>query len=399
VEQARPDRHPAVDCGPLATERNRYFTGKSMTARDFTDEQRYFLDRHRTHNRLLHGWGVVCGLAVKYHHLPDCQERWVVVRKGIAIDCCGRELILPDDRAVRLDQASPGAKDWRPPPGGLLVALEYEEQQVEPMPVLYHEGACDPTRSEASRVREVAKIRVVPFDPEKWPNCWRRQDQPQEGGPCEKGCDDPVPAPAWGCLSPHCPCGGLVPLALITSDPDYRDDRYPQARFRIDDSGVWRLPPPPEYLTRITNLNWTHGGTLSVRELERQGRTLKVWFDRPLRPKDEDSTGINRFTFIVQYGNVQEDLEFLASHEEPWFDEEHCVASFTLDDRYFAARRPTIAGSDIFVTLKCDFLLDCHGLAVDGDHLRGHLPSGNGVEGGTFESWFRITNGETGKES
>src|SRR5439155_1329175 len=41
-------------------------------------------------------------------------------------------------------------------------------------------------------------------------------------------------------------------------------------------------------------------------------------------------------------------------------------------------------------TVNCDFVLDCHGVPVDGDHLGGVLPSGDGTRGGTFESWFRV---------
>ena len=44
----------------------------------------------------------------------------------------------------------------------------------------------------------------------------------------------------------------------------------------------------------------------------------------------------------------------------------------------------------VHVTLKCDFIVDCLGNPVDGDHLRGRLPSGDGVAGGIFESWFRV---------
>jgi hypothetical protein len=42
------------------------------------------------------------------------------------------------------------------------------------------------------------------------------------------------------------------------------------------------------------------------------------------------------------------------------------------------------------VVVKCDILLDGNGLAVDGDHLGGMLPSGDGVPGGDFESWFVV---------
>ena len=43
--------------------------------------------------------------------------------------------------------------------------------------------------------------------------------------------------------------------------------------------------------------------------------------------------------------------------------------------------------------MKGDFIRDEKGLAVDADHLPPWLPNhgtGDGVEGGTFESWFRI---------
>ncbi len=45
------------------------------------------------------------------------------------------------------------------------------------------------------------------------------------------------------------------------------------------------------------------------------------------------------------------------------------------------------------VILKCDFLLDNDGRSVDGDFLGGTLPSGDGVPGGDFESWFVLRRG------
>ena len=82
-------------CGLVATERNRYYTGKYMAARDFQDEQAYHRSKMMLHNRALHGWGVVCGLEVERHpdyrhHLDtECARRWVVVHPGFALDCCG----------------------------------------------------------------------------------------------------------------------------------------------------------------------------------------------------------------------------------------------------------------------------------------------------------------------
>ena len=400
MQPERLDEHIAreTDGGPVTTQRNRYFTGKPMTARDFTDEQRYFVDRHRLHNRLFHEWGIVCGLAVDYHWNPECQDRWVIVRRGIATDCYGRELVVAHDTPIRLDQAqrpdaapppaaaagAQGERRWEPPSEGLLVYLQYQEEATDCLPVLY---TCDHPRKEPSRIREVARIKVVRFD--EAPRCCWRTPGGDPDCPCQKGCGDEVPAPAWGCLEPSCPCGGWVPLALIT-DSGYHDDQHPSAHFKIDDEGVWRVRPPREYLTSITRINWTHGGDLKIGDLQnREDRELRVWFDRPLRAAQGNATGINEFTFVVQYGNVQRDLEFLYSQDSPTLSDDDCVAVFKIDDDFFRAQR-NLVGNDLYVTLKCDFLLDCNGIAVDGDHIGGRLPSGDGVAGGTFESWFRV---------
>ena len=371
-------------CGLISVERNRYFTGKPMAARDFTDEQEYFLSRNRLHNRLLHGWGVVCGLQVGYHPRRECRDRWIVVTGGIALDCCGRELILPRRITQRIDLPDP--KDWEPPPDGLLVYLEYAEELTECGPVLYHEPGCGPARTEPGRVREAARVRVEPFDPDD-AGCWKTPG----GGrvPFRDDCDEELPGSGGSCLEPDCPCGGKVPLALLT---------FGEANpFAIDTAGVTRLAPPADYLTHITGINWSHGGEVTLAELEAEQRQLRVSFDRRLRPSEDDGSGINRYTFLVQYGNVQRDLEFLTPDSEPQLEEDGSVAVFTIDADYFRPRT-NIAGSTVFVTLKCDFVLDCHDNAVDGDHIGGRLPSGNGTAGGVFESWFHVVT-EPGRAS
>jgi hypothetical protein len=117
---------------------------------------------------------------------------------------------------------------------------------------------------------------------------------------------------------------------------------------------------------------------------------LEIRFDRKLLPARGDATGISAYTVVVQYGGVQRDVEFLPfdRHHEPTLEND-CVAVFTIDPDYLEGR-DNIAGNVVYVTLKCDFILDCHDNPVDGDHLGGRLPSGDGVPGGIFESWFRV---------
>jgi hypothetical protein len=72
--------------------RNRYFYGKLLDVFHFEMEQQYFNSKRWLLNRLVTGPGVVCGLDVKL--TPD--NRCVSVEPGLAIDRCGREIIVPE---------------------------------------------------------------------------------------------------------------------------------------------------------------------------------------------------------------------------------------------------------------------------------------------------------------
>jgi hypothetical protein len=123
-----------------------------------------------------------------------------------------------------------------------------------------------------------------------------------------------------------------------------------------------------------------------------------VRFDRRLAPAQGDATGINEYTFQVEWGNPLEGERDTLRYDPdyPPTVEDGCRAIFTIHPDYLGGvrRRNTIAGSTVFVTLHCDFLVDCQGHAVDGNHLGGRLPTGDGVPGGDFMSWFRVTDDE-----
>ena len=86
-------------------ERPRYFAGKLLTAEDFELEQRYHIEKRWLLNRMLHGVGVVSGLAV----VPSGQGK-VTVEPGFALDPSGREILVsepqqlavPDEAAICL---------------------------------------------------------------------------------------------------------------------------------------------------------------------------------------------------------------------------------------------------------------------------------------------------------
>lgn len=372
--------------GEVETERNRYFTGKFMAARDFAADTGYLLDHHRLHNRLLHGWGIVCGLDVRRHPRPECARTWVEVTAGFALDCHGRELILRCDTVFELPE--------REEP--YLLCAKFVEEQVEPVPTLYAEGTCDPHHREYNRFRDGVEPVVADVTPGCWPvdpredrDCDDRDHD--DGDDCGRAEREPGHRERRGCrehcLEPDCPCGDLVPLARIIPLPD--------GGFELDLDGRRVQPPPPAELTHITHVNWPHGGAVTLDHLrERLHGELRIRFDRPLRPSHRAGHGVNPYTFVVQYATgPAESLAFLPYLEErpARLEDDGCVAVFTIDPNYISGHgRRALRDTTVYVSLRCDFIPDCRGVPVDGNHLRGRLPSGDGVQGGLFESWFEV---------
>ena len=70
--------------------RMHYFDYQFLRARDFIDEQNYFLAMRRQHNRTLHSWGVTTGLEVS----ANSGANTVTISPGLAIDSQGREIVL-----------------------------------------------------------------------------------------------------------------------------------------------------------------------------------------------------------------------------------------------------------------------------------------------------------------
>jgi hypothetical protein len=80
-----------ADCTDMGSPvRNRYYYGKLLDVFHLDLEQNYFNNKRWLLNRLVAGYGVVCGLNVTLG--ADGQS--VVVTPGVAIDKCGREVIV-----------------------------------------------------------------------------------------------------------------------------------------------------------------------------------------------------------------------------------------------------------------------------------------------------------------
>jgi hypothetical protein len=80
-------------------ERPRYVAGRLLTAEDLELEQRYHIEKRWLLNRMLHGAGVVSGLAV----VPSEQGK-VTVEPGFALDPYGREILVIDPQQLAIPE-------------------------------------------------------------------------------------------------------------------------------------------------------------------------------------------------------------------------------------------------------------------------------------------------------
>ncbi len=144
---------PQCDFEPFV--RNHFFTGKMMGAAEFDTESHYHAEKMRHHNLRLHGWGVVCGLAVHRHRSAECRKQYLVVEPGTALDCCGREILLPQSEIVdiaRHPAVQKVAGDGRL--HTLELAICHRDCPTEEVPVLYDECGCDDTQCAPNRILE-----------------------------------------------------------------------------------------------------------------------------------------------------------------------------------------------------------------------------------------------------
>lgn len=83
--------------------RLRFFHGMLLTETDFQEEQTYYRDKLKLHNRL-HGDGVVWGLRLK--EPAECPNNFcpqVTIEAGVALDCAGNEIVVCRDYTVSLE--------------------------------------------------------------------------------------------------------------------------------------------------------------------------------------------------------------------------------------------------------------------------------------------------------
>lgn len=374
-----------------------YFYGQQLGPYDLQGEQAYLREKHRLGNRFLHGWGVVCGLEVESVKDADAKAGGkgaalsprVVVRPGLALDCHGDEVVLRGPVVLDLWRELSPADRKKVDAGAdkLWVSVCYCEQPVDPARPLHTDGCGVPAGCSHARVRETVALRVT-------------VDRPGEPDRCE-GCPGDCPDPC-------------VVLARISGFA--RGAPLPQG---TPENGVRRMLARHR-LTTITGISFVHGATYSrdlASELLVDG--FEVRFSDPVRvPSLHGAVEI-----LVHTGGSG--VAGTVTHKRGRFVK---LPDSGLVDRFVYRQRGDERlehGDRVIVRVLADFVLDECCRAVDGNHLGGRVPllpghdrfdaprpegcavppdrpgpwtSGNGTEGGVFETWFRVERREAGYE-
>jgi hypothetical protein len=426
-------------CATEYFERNNYFYGKQFTVRDLIQEQSYFNGKRHLVNRMVLGWGVVCGLDVNW----DEKSRQFTVQTGMALDCCGREIIVCKPYAFAFDdydnqcREAKGKHDYN---CKFMLCLEYDECYTEPVD-LPPVGCNDQERKEFNRIRDGFKVTIrkweeacaeQPYDqcldrykhqasPEAPRNCETptiHQHLCEQLKECKHRCD-------------KCNCVVLATFEVTSAgqgqygqqQQGYQQgyeqrghespikislDACTNRRFVYNNSLLYDLIHCHHGdLPHIVDFSWRKP-TYPDREvdfntfLQMMKKGLKVYFDRKIKAES-----LNPNTFIVSYVYRESGTGTFITKRIPVEQiesglEGNCyTATFVphpvwiggeLDraDSELHADTRYESGVMVEIVLRGSRIWSEEGKGLDGDYLADKLPTGNGTQGGDFVDWFRV---------
>jgi hypothetical protein len=166
----------SADYAPLdPNQRVNYSFGMVLGVTDFSQEQVNRGWQQRLSNRLLHGYGTVCGLAVAAQALPGGLDVEIQVAPGYALSPQGRWIWLEEVQCGRLNQwLQQHRGDFSPPPGAgplhVAVTLSYAECPAELVPIAGHACASAEDTRTYSRIVESFRLQFA----------WQPPPQPYE---------------------------------------------------------------------------------------------------------------------------------------------------------------------------------------------------------------------------
>ena len=158
----------ACGCVPAEFVRPRFYFGQRLGVVDLCDWLWYHAGKQRFHNLRLHGAGVLCGLRAERYEIPGQDTTTVLrLRRGAALDACGREIVVGCDQCIDVaawflqQRESEAVKAWlEGDDRHLCIGLRYLECPSDPSPAPRDPCGCDAGGCEYGRVREGFELRL-----------------------------------------------------------------------------------------------------------------------------------------------------------------------------------------------------------------------------------------------
>ncbi|RKY30028.1 MAG: hypothetical protein DRP68_06565 [Candidatus Omnitrophota bacterium] len=431
-------------------QRNRYFYGKLLTVRDFEEEQRYFIEKQRLINRLIHGEGVVCGLKVEK---VEDKDGFIRITPGVALDCCGREIVVPEP--VKIDLSKKIALEdfgdeetitrW--------VTIRYSACGKEPVPAYSAESSCEETCC-YSRIMEGYEIDILEEKPEECTSYGN-------GKICDVWSDLSKVNEYVNIWHQKCPAFEEKPLILAKIEVKKESDSieinnidnaivkeeefnkklvYSNPRlYELINCVEKELKAALEKdLPKIKEISWEHDKEYDWSDEQDRDNFLSlldkltITFDRAMNKETINHITLNVFVIpyftgkLENFGNVE---ELIVEAKKIYFpvyfiqEDEGNQISFkvgyptsnenrkkTLKTHITNKLITAVYSSRVFknwdvgiivvpsftiiwrmfIQLKGDFVFDVNGNPLDANYLKAELPTGNGTPGGLFESWLNI---------
>ncbi len=128
-------------------QRNNYFYGKLMTVMDFESEQSYFNEKRHLLNRLVHGYGLICGFDYENIKFNSSSGKVEIIFNsgGAALDCCGHEIVVPKGTVKKIVNSTGGILTSKNLEESLNLYLSYKPCLAEMVPAASNPSSCDET--------------------------------------------------------------------------------------------------------------------------------------------------------------------------------------------------------------------------------------------------------------
>ena len=415
------DEHTPCTCDICKVrrfERNHYYHGKMLSARDLADEQKYFNEKRWLINRAILGWGIVCGLDASLD--PSC----LVVEPGLALDCCGHEILVCERLTLSLETFQRALGGNRPvdgaqgrpfdaaqgkpqtqyqgqtPPSSVrwVLCLEYKERCTEPVKPV---GGCSSKNgSEYNRIQDDYVLTIREWD-KACPDDHDDVCCPVPGLGSKTSLHHALTERAKKC--PHCKDCACVVLATgtfdgsaqpptVTLDPDswkYRRLVYTNPALasviRCFHSG----------LPHITWINWPPDTQFKVDDfINRLKDNLQVQFDQPMRARTVTNLRSCRLSIFFATNDNYCPVQMLIPVHRIDYDENTRVATYCFDNECIEQElrkvcRKLRKPADVELILHGSVIHNEHGRALDAELIDG-FPTGNGVEAGEFIAYYTV---------